>query len=169
MQLHTLDKAALISDIQLGDNLNHAVSQGRRSDFALMLALLSGDATETVPVEKVCIEVKTDDELRTLFQLSEPERLSAKEEDYQRAERQSHAFHHAGITSAKLSGYVSPPALHFPAEGTHDLGEDVYHNLSGHQRRRLSSQKTTDIGLDPVNLYKQLNEARRFSEFSQCA
>ncbi|MFD2179996.1 VC2046/SO_2500 family protein [Veronia pacifica] len=169
MQLHTLDKAALISDIQLGDKLNHAVSQGRRSDFALMLALLSGDSTETEPVEVVCTEEKTDDELRRLFQLSEPERLSADSLDYERAEQQSHAFHYAGLTSAKLSGYVSPPALHFPAEGTHNLGEDVYHNLSGHQRRRLSGEKSKETGLDPANLYRQLNEARRFKEINSYA
>ncbi|CZF79858.1 Ribosomal S4P (gammaproteobacterial) [Grimontia celer] len=164
MQIHALDKAQLITDIQLGGNLNHAVYQGRRSDFALMLALLSGDATETTPLNPPYPEKITEAQLRKAFDLPEPTRLVAEERDYELCGSQADAFHKAGLASAKLNDCVSPSALHFPAIGTHNLGEDVYHNLSGHQRRQLDSENGKTAALDPVNLYNQLVTAKRFNE-----
>ncbi|WP_158174598.1 VC2046/SO_2500 family protein [Grimontia hollisae] len=164
MQVHTLDKAQLISDIQLGGNLNHAVCQGRRSDFALMLALLSGDVTETTPHDPTHPEKLTEAHLRNAFNLPDPMRLIAEEKDYELCGSQAHAFHKGGLASARLNYCVTPSALHFPASGTHNLGEDIYHNLSGHQRRQLDSENDKTTALDPVNLYNQLVTAKRYNE-----
>lgn len=164
MHVHALDKAQLISDIQLGGNLNHAVCQGRRSDFALMLALLSGDATETTPLDPPYPEKLTEAHLRKVFDLPEPMRLIAEEKDYEICSSQVNAFHKGGLASARLNHCVNPSALHFPASGTHNLGEDVYHNLSGHQRRQLDNENHKSTALDPVNLYNQLLTAKRFNE-----
>ncbi|MBE1274969.1 VC2046/SO_2500 family protein [Enterovibrio baiacu] len=166
MQIHALDKANLITDVQLGDQLSHAVTQGRRSDFALMLALLSVDATETTPIDPPYPEKSTDADLRKALNLPEPARLSAEDIDYDLCGKQADAFHQSGIDSARLNHCVSPSALHFPAFGTHDLGEDVYHNLSGHQRRKLAAENRTTTELDPVNLYNQLVTAKRYQELS---
>lgn len=164
MQIHALDKAQLITDVQLGDNLNHAVTQGRRSDFALMLALLSGDATETTPLEPPYPETSTEDDLRKALSLPQPARLSAEERDYELCGNQAASFHSAGLASTKLNHCVSPSALHFPAVGTHGLGEDVYHNLDGHLRRKLDSENNKVAGLSTAALYDQLVSAKRFNE-----
>ncbi|MEZ8142137.1 MULTISPECIES: VC2046/SO_2500 family protein [Enterovibrio] len=166
MQIHALDKAQLITDVQLGDHLSHAVTQGRRSDFALMLALLSTDATETTPLNPPYPEKATEADLRQALNLPEPTRLIAEEKDYELCGTQADAFHKAGIASARLNHCVAPSALHFPAIGTHNLGEDVYHNLSGHQRRQLAAENPTTTALDPVNLYHQLVTAKRYQELN---
>ncbi len=166
MQIHALDKAQLITDVQLGDHLSHAVTQGRRSDFALMLALLSGDATETTPLNPPFPEKATESDLRYALNLPEPTRLVAEEKDYELCGTQADAFHKAGIASARFNHCVTPSALHFPASGTHNLGEDVYHNLSGHQRRQLAAENPKTTELDPVNLYNQLVLAKRYQELN---
>ncbi|KXF81511.1 VC2046/SO_2500 family protein [Enterovibrio coralii] len=166
MQVHALDKANLITDVQLGNHLSHAVTQGRRSDFALMLALLSGDATETTPLNPTYPEKTTDAMLRQALELPEPNRLAAEEIDYELCGEQASAFHSSSITSARFNHCVTPSALHFPAHGTHDLGEDVYHNLSGHTRRQLAEEKPNLTAYDPVNLYNQLVLSKRFQELN---
>ncbi|PKF51617.1 VC2046/SO_2500 family protein [Enterovibrio nigricans] len=169
MQVHALDKATLITDVQLGNHLGHAVTQGRRSDFALMLALLSGDATETTPLTPAYPEKPTDAELRKVLELPEPSRLLAEDVDYELCGAQANAFHTSSITSARLNHCVTPSALHFPAHGTHELGEDVYHNLSGHQRRQLAEEKPNLTAYNPVNLYNQLVLSKRFQELNTTA
>lgn len=39
MQVHTLDKAAIINELKVGTGINQAVHQARRADFALMLEI----------------------------------------------------------------------------------------------------------------------------------
>lgn len=145
MQIHTLDKARLITDVQLGENLSLAVTQGRRCDFALMLALLSSDLTETTPVYPPFPDKPTEADLRLALHLPEPARFIAKEIDYHLCRAQAEAFHQGGISSAKLCDYLSPSALIYPAIETYNLGEEVYHNLSGHLRRRLAPEKQNKL------------------------
>ncbi len=54
MQIHTLDKAAIINEIQFGNGINHAVHEGRRADFSLILSMFSNDVRDVVPVFQPC-------------------------------------------------------------------------------------------------------------------
>ena len=162
MQIHTLDKATLILDIQLSDHLRQAVSQGRHADFSLMLALLSEDPTETTPVHPPYPQKATEADLRMAFNLPEPIRLSAQEKDYELCREQANAFHKGGLSSEKLLEYTSPSALSFPAIGTHELGEDLYHNLCGHVRRKLQSPSPSHPTYNKANLYHELLASKRF-------
>ncbi|ODP96549.1 MULTISPECIES: VC2046/SO_2500 family protein [unclassified Salinivibrio] len=160
MTVHTIDKARIISDVQFGDNLNHAVTQGRRSDFALMLALMSGDANESTPLSPLDEKTINDEVLRRQFQLAPPQPLSASnEEDYVRAGAQADAFHRGGIASAHLRFQLAPAAMHYPPQGTHGFDEAVYHNLSGHQRRKLADSESARLSLNPTTLYENLTTA----------
>lgn len=49
--LTDIHNTLLVNDSQLGDRLNTAVSEGRRSDFGLLLALLSDDARDLPRIE----------------------------------------------------------------------------------------------------------------------
>lgn len=162
MQIHTLDKAQLISEVQLGDNLNQAVIQGRRRDFALMLALLSSDATETTPLNPPYPDKPTQEQLRKALNVPEPIRLTAQEKDYLLCADQANAFHQSGITSTRLNYYTAPSALCFPATQTYRLGEEVYHNISGHLRRKLAKENHAVAPLDRAKLYQELVESRQF-------
>ncbi|MCV6069141.1 VC2046/SO_2500 family protein, partial [Escherichia coli] len=63
------------------------------------------------------------------------------------------------LPSAKLSHYLKPDALTYLPEDTFDLPEDVYHNLSGHERRTLGERNKSLI--PDAGLYNQLVTAQR--------
>ncbi len=159
MQIHTLDKAAVINELQFGNGINHAVHEGRRADFALILSMFSNDVRDVVPVEQVD-NIETNDEiLRQQFGLSQPQALRSDNSSYEVAAEQAKQFHGAGLASAKLCHYLKPDALTYLPEDTFDLPEEVYHNLSGHERRHLGEQNKTLM--PDARLYNQLVTAQR--------
>ncbi|ATF09102.1 VC2046/SO_2500 family protein [Candidatus Enterovibrio altilux] len=165
MQIHALDKTNVIQDVQLSDHLNHAVTQGRRSDFVLLLTLLSANVTVTTPTNPPYPKISTDSNLRESLSLPAPERLSATEIDYHLSVKQTNMFYHSGIISVRLNHCISPSALHFPVFETHNLDENVYHNLSEHQRSKIANENNKIAELNPIDLYNQLIISKRFQEF----
>ncbi|MGP8309233.1 VC2046/SO_2500 family protein [Vibrio sp. YIC-376] len=159
MQIHTLDKAAIINELQFGNGINHAVHEGRRADFALILSMFSNDVRDVVPVEEVKEEKTNDDILRQRFGLSRPQSLRSDSSSYELAAEQAKQFHAAGLPSAKLRHYLTPDALAYLPEHTFNLPEEVYHNLSGHERRRLGAQNQTLI--PNTGLYNKLVTTQR--------
>ncbi|UTV28561.1 VC2046/SO_2500 family protein [Photobacterium atrarenae] len=168
MQVHTLDKAQLIHEVQLGDHLNHAVEGGRRADFALMLAMLSPDQLETVPVDAPPAPGKTEAELRTYFELQPPQPLTTTEHCYTHSAIQAAAFHQSGdLGDVRLLQGLQPTALDFPPQGTKGMPEEVYHNLSGHERRMLPPKEEASIQASPQDLYLSLIQAKRYAEMQR--
>lgn len=162
MHVHTLDKAGLINELQIGTGISQAVLHGRRADFSLMLALFSTDVRDTTPVEAIEQVETTEDVLRQRFELQAPQTLRSDQSSYQISARQADLFHQGGLASAKLSHYLTPEVLAYLPEDTQDLPEEVYLNLSGHERRHLA-QKTPKTLL-PSDLYPQLNMAWRHDQ-----
>ncbi|MDC5848962.1 VC2046/SO_2500 family protein [Vibrio europaeus] len=159
MQIHTLDKAAIISELQFGAGINHAVHEGRRADFALILSMFSDDVRDNTPLEKVD-EIDTSEQaLRKKFELQAPQQLRSDQSSYQVSATQASLFHSSGLPSTKLSHYLTPDALTYLPEDTHNLPEEVYHNLSGHQRRAMGEKEPKE--LMPIDLYNQLIKAQR--------
>jgi hypothetical protein len=159
MQIHTLDKAAIINELQFGNGINHAVHEGRRADFSLILSMFSDDVRDNTPTEKVD-EIDTSEQaLRKRFELQGPQQLRSDQSSYELSAQQALLFHRSGLPSAKLSHYLKPDALTYLPEDTHNLPEEVYHNLSGHQRRMLSEKESKP--LMPIDLYNQLIKAQR--------
>jgi len=60
--------------------------------------------------------------------------------------------------SSRLAHGLSPDALAYLPEETHNLPEEVYHNLSGHERRRLAEPKQQPSV--PQDIYKLMAAAR---------
>ncbi|QTG88921.1 hypothetical protein JTI77_01550 [Vibrio furnissii] len=162
MHVHTLDKAGLINELQIGTGISQAVLHGHRADFSLMLALFSNDVRDTTPVEAIEQVETTEDVLRQRFELQAPQTLRSDQSSYQISARQADLFHQGGLASAKLSHYLTPEVLAYLPEDTQDLPEEVYLNLSGHERRHLA-QKTPKTLL-PSDLYPQLNMAWRHDQ-----
>jgi len=162
MQVHTLDKAGIITELNFGSGISHAVHQGRRADFALMLALFSNDVRDNTPIEQVKQSETTDDLLRERFELSAPQALRNNQSSYAVSAQQADHFHRGGLASAKLSHYLNPEVLTYLPEDTQDFPEEVYLNLSGHERRRLA-EKTVPQSL-PATLYNQLTTAYRHDQ-----
>lgn len=159
MQIHTLDKASVINELQIGNGINHAVNEGRRADFALILSMFSNDVRDAVPIEEVDSVKTSDDILRQQFSLSQPQALRSDTSSYELAAEQAKQFQTSGLPSAKLCHYLKPDALTYLPEDTFNLPEEVYHNLSGHERRSLGERNKKLI--PDANLYNQLVTAQR--------
>lgn len=162
MQVHTLDKAAIINELQFGNGINHAVHEGRRADFALILSMFSDDVRDNTPVEVVDEVITTDTLLRQRFELQQPQPLRSDQSSYAVSAHQAKQFHASGLSGAKLIHYLTPEPLVYLPEQTHDFPEEVYHNLSGHQRRRLA--ETQPRQAIPADLYNQLISAQRHDQ-----
>lgn len=162
MRVHTLDKASVINELQFGPSINRAVFEGRRADFGLLLSMFSHDVRDNVPSETLEEESTTDAQLRQRFALPHPQPLRSDSSSYEIAARHSHHFHQGGLASAKLSHYLIPDALTYLPEETHNLPEEVYHNLSGHLRRQLDEAKPRRILAG--DLYNKLVTAQRQSQ-----
>ena len=159
MHINTLDKAGIINELVYGTDINTAVHEGRRADFSLILSMFSDNACENSPIERFDDSNETEEGLRKRFALQSPQPLRSDQKSYEIATKQSEFFHKGGLPSAKLCHCIQPDALIYLPEDTCDLPEDVYHNLSGHQRRSLASKESkTSL---PTDLYSQLIEARR--------
>ncbi|SMS00542.1 Ribosomal S4P (gammaproteobacterial) [Vibrio mangrovi] len=160
--LHTQDKANLINELQCGQSVNQAISQNRRADFALLVAMLSGDTRETTATEVIDTVKHTDSELRKHFDIASPQPLRSDQESYAYGAQVALQFHQGGMRSAKLQHYLRPDALSYFPEHTYELEESVYHNLSGHQRRHLEEKESTQSLT--YELYNQLVTNRRLSQ-----
>ncbi|WP_456295989.1 hypothetical protein M1D72_17190 [Vibrio sp. AK197] len=162
MQVHTLDKATIINELQFGVGINHAVHEGRRSDFAFILSMFSDDVRDNTPVEVVQEPQTTDEILRQRFELQAPQALRSDQSSYSISAQQATQFHQSGLASAKLTHYLTPEPLTYLPEQTFDLPEEVYHNLSGHQRRHLAEKAPRQV--IPADLYNQLISAQRHDQ-----
>ncbi|KQA99801.1 queuosine biosynthesis protein QueD [Vibrio metoecus] len=163
MQVHTLDKAGIISELHFGQGISQAVTQGRRADFALLLALFSNDVRDNTPIDKIHESPTTEQVLRQRFELAEPQPLENDESSYQISAKQAALFHEGGIASAKLSHYLTPEALTYRPQDTQGFPEEVYLNLSGHERRHLAEK--TPTALLAKDFYHRLATAYRQDQF----
>ena len=97
MQIHTLDKAAIINELQFGNGINHAVHEGRRADFALILSMFSDDVRDNTPTEKID-EIDTSEQaLRKRFELQSPQQLRSDQNSYEVSAQQAALFHNSGL------------------------------------------------------------------------
>lgn len=159
LHTHTTDKAAIISELSFGTGINQAIEQGRRADFSLLLSLFSNDIRDHVPLDKIEEAPITNEALRKHFCLQEPQQLRSTQESYPISAEHARQFHHAGLSSAKLSHYLRQEALAYMPERTFNLPEEVYQNLSGHDRRKLA--EAAEPMVLPQDLYQHLVTANR--------
>ncbi|WP_104401844.1 VC2046/SO_2500 family protein [Vibrio penaeicida] len=167
MNIHTLDKAAIISELNVGSDISQAVNTGQRADFALLVSMFSNDVRDNTPVETVETQEVSDDKLRQQFDLATPQTLRSNDESYERSAVQANLFHKSGIASARLAHGLAPDALAYLPQGTHNLPEEVYHNLSGHERRKLTEAPATKVV--PQEIYKQMSEANLLHKLKMSA
>ncbi|MFC5078163.1 Ribosomal S4P (gammaproteobacterial) [Vibrio thalassae] len=159
MQIHSLDKAHFINELQCGTSLNRAVEQGRRADFALMLSMFSHDCRETCVVEEINSVVSDEAVLRQRFNVPNVQKLQGDLDDYQTSATIAHQFHQGGMASAKLQHYSTPEPLDYQPQNTLGFSEEIYQNLSGHTRRQLTQGSIDRPNVD--YLYNRLSTAYR--------
>ena len=165
MYLHTLDKAYLVNETQLGDKLNRAVESGRRADFALMMSLLSNNLCEKNPQQLA--KTSHPNSLRDSLGVAAEVELSASEVSYRRSAAQSSSFHSGGIADTRLLQHLVPSSLAQLPQNTFQLPEELYHNLSGHDRRQLAEPSTQSFNVAANELYNALIIAKRTADMKR--
>lgn len=164
----TLDRVtpAVINELQLGDDICAAIEQHRRADFSLLVAMFSQDVRETISIPPINTESKTELKLREELQVPNPVELHSNELSYNKGARISEQFHQGGLQSARLQNGLNPDSLAYVAERTHDLGEEVFHNLSFHTKRTLTHSPKPTLS---DHLYQKLVVNQRESQIRQVA
>lgn len=150
----------LLHELQLGDKLNKCVYQSRRSDFALMLAMLCDDVREQsqfiLPKSPKIDGTETDttqlnnQQLRKYFDLPEETPLALK--NFQQIDQYNQAKLIADnhLPSYHLSNAISPKPIAFRDDKKH-ISTNVLGNTS------LVCQKKHEQNTKEKVLNKQLN------------
>jgi hypothetical protein len=156
-----------INELQFGNNINRAVETGHRSDFALLLAMLSQDVRDTTPVTTIQEPDSSEAALRRQFSVPAARELRSNHDSYNRSASIAEHFHKDGMAGVQLQAGLCPDALAYLPEKTHDLAEDVYRNLSLHEQRAMT--KSTPALMPDNDLYNQLIVAHRASQMQAYA
>ncbi len=166
MSVSTINSTPLINELHLNEphgqpSVNQAINQGRRSDFALLLSLLSDDAKEQLFTVDNQADAQSVSSLREQLCVAKPQPLIADHDSYDLGAQQSKLLHAASLTSSHLSHYLRPEGLSVQPQNTAGLPEDCFHNLSAHQQRRLKvAHSDTPPSMRPQQgLYEMLNTA----------
>lgn len=139
---------SLINEIQLGTTLNECIHQNRRSDFGLMLAMLTEDAREfsefNLPEETTA--EKSIDEVRLRHLLAVPAKNKLALADLAEIDQFNEArlIANEQILDIHLKEALSPKALTFK-DDVNFIPSDVLNNTSLHSQKRhqLADDKTT--------------------------
>ena len=101
----------LIDELQLGQNLNQAIHEGRRSDFGLLLALLSPDVQDQPWVADRLPEAPASKDWRQHFSLPAARPLECDEQSPDRMAAYHQAAAQGGQAACRLLDCLHPEAL----------------------------------------------------------
>ncbi len=146
----------LINEWQLKGQLNQALQQQHRADFALWLSMLSPAADEMAPF----FPPETPDIARThdLYQqlgIVKERDFAMQDSDLLTLEMQQQGLQHSGLTQWRLLNLLSPA----PTVVKHDakkIAAEVLDNLDPHCLRRLQGLPTSSQQHDVTALYDVL-------------
>ena len=123
METQSVNSNLLVEELQLGEQLNHCVHSDRRSDFALMLSMLSDDVLAhsqfKLPQTEKTIELITDESLRKAFDLPKKSRLSLEDLEDINEFSQAHLIKSQHLSTLHLTQALSPKPLAFRDDKLH--------------------------------------------------
>jgi hypothetical protein len=125
---------ALLHELQLGEQLNESLSQTRRADFSLMLAMLAQDVREqsqfVLPPNTEIEAVSQDNiKLRAFFELPEKAPLALKNNEHITFFNQAEMLNENGLENLHLSNAMRPRPLAFRDDDKH-IQSNVMSNTS---------------------------------------
>lgn len=134
----------LINESKLGIKLNQCVHEERRSDFSLMLAMLTEDAREfsefSLPVtENIPLETL---ELRKQFHLPEQQALALRNIDDVSRYNESQYIQENNMRAIHLLDALIPKPLTFKNDNKH-VANNILGNMNVHSQERYFMDKAT--------------------------
>lgn len=123
MNTQSINSNLLVDELQLGEQLNHCVHNERRSDFALMLSMLTDDVRAhsqfKLPLSSNVKLATTEQQLRKSLELPEPLRLSLSSLDDIDEFSLAHFVENKQLESVHLSQALKPAPLSFRDDKLH--------------------------------------------------
>ncbi|MGX9417306.1 VC2046/SO_2500 family protein [Vibrio sp. RC27] len=163
MSIQALESSHSIDILRFGQDVGQAVHSQRRADFSLLLAMICDDAQYHTPIDS--IPSADDLSLDERFAVPAGQKMTSDEASYQRGAQIAEQFNQGGLSAARLQAYLAPDALTYMPEHTGNLPEDVYYNLSEHQRQKVKQTQPKTSQYD-FQLYHDLIANQRQSELS---
>ena len=133
MAVDALSNDILVHELQLGEQLNESVHSKRRSDFSLMLAMLTDDVRAhsqfKVPRSQTPEKTTSTEQLRKEFQLPEEAPLALKDIDELNTFNQAKLIETQQLQHLRLANVLNPKALAFRDDAKH-IEQHVLANTS---------------------------------------
>ena len=143
----SLDNNLLIEELQLGEKLNQCIHSNRRSDFALMLSMLTEDVRAhsqfSVPKTEVSVKESTEAGLRKTFELPEQAPLAVKCSEELNDFSQAGLIHEGQLASLHFDNYAKPKPLAFRDDSKH-IAADIMSNTSLYCQRKHHNNQVID-------------------------
>jgi len=156
----------LVSELQLGQTLNHCVRDGKKDEFDLLLAMLSEDVSQQdqFTMEDSEPQSSTEHSLKNHFKVASSQKMQASslDEEVYSLELGQVAVKE-GLIAARLQHCLRPDALHFQSNMRHGIDSDVFDNLSPTVAQRFTAQTNkemkVEINMDDLILSQQQYQA----------
>ena len=151
----------LVEEFQLGETLNQCVHSNRRSDFALLLSMLTDDVLAhsqfSLPKTEQQAKEYSDESLRKQFELAEKAPLALKDLEDLGEFDQAQLVAEQQLATLHLQNSLKPKALAFRDDVKH-INQDVMTNTSlycqqKYQQKSLSSVENKKL---PFNVNEWL-------------
>lgn len=158
----------LVSELQLGQRLNRCVSEGNKSEFDLLLSMLSTDIRDQDQFSTINDPESAEaTSLRDEFNVPQAQQLISRE-----SELQDYSISVAGLAreeglvAARLQHCLRPEVLHFDVDRVEGFADDITDNLSPTVQARLSgnslTKTTQSVNFDEVIAAQKDYEAQLF-------
>lgn len=168
MLVDNIKNEILINELQLGEQLNQCVHKKERSQFSLLLAMLTDDvqahAQFSLPKSELAISQSEEEILREQFKLPQAQLLSLREIDQVGAYNQSDLVQSNNLSELRLLNAIKPPPLAF-RDDKKFIAKDVLENTSLYCQKKYMSRdlvgdfKTTRLDFKAIEWLNSINES----------
>ncbi|MDG1750511.1 MAG: VC2046/SO_2500 family protein [Thalassotalea sp.] len=160
METQSVNSNLLVEELQLGEQLNHCVHSNRRSDFALMLSMLTDDVLShsqfKLPKAEQPTKLTTEESLRKTFELPKKQRLSLENLTQIDEFSQAHLIESQKLSTLHLTQALSPKPLAFRNDKLH-IDSTVLSNT------RLYCQQQYQLGKEAENDKGEIGKDNRLA------
>ena len=151
METQSVNSNLLVEELQLGEQLNHCVQSDRRSDFSLMLSMLTDDVLAhsqfKLPHTEQPTKLTTDETLRKAFDLPKKPRLSLEGLEDIDEFSQAHLIELQQLSTLHLTQALSPKPLAFRDDKLH-IEPNVLANTRLYCQQQYQLKKQADSNKD---------------------
>ena len=146
MTQDALSNDILVHELQLGEQLNESVHQARRSDFALLLAMLTDDVRAhsqfKLPLSQTPEKTTTSEQLRKYFQLPNEAPLALENVEEISRYNQASLIESQQFDQLRLTNTLNPKPLAFRDDAKH-ISQQVLSNTSLYCQQKYQDKSLT--------------------------